>query len=107
MDNQVEFPFAAGSETSKAAARRVDPGKAAIDRAMILEWIRSGGVNGRTDTEIQKALDIPGDTERPRRNELAGRGRTSKRHPFWPKLIEPCPCGTRRNGCVVWVIANG
>lgn len=103
MDQQTEFLFVRGSETSKAAALRVDPGKAEIDRAMILGFIRASGARGATDREIQDEFDMPGDTERPRRNELAGRGRTSRNHPFWPVLIRQN--GEKRDGCAVWVVA--
>ena len=108
MSSEVQFPFAPGSETSKAAARRVDPGKAETDRARILAFVKQFSAHHRPegphDGEIQAALDMSGDTERPRRLELAGRGRTSSKHPFWPVLIRE---GGRHEGRVTWVPANG
>ena len=108
MDNQVQFPFAAGSETSKAAAQRLRPGRAEIDRAMMLSFIkrfvREQRSEGPHDGEIQAGLGMSGDTERPRRNELAGHGRITSKRLFWPVLIVE---GGRHEGRVTWVPANG
>ncbi len=102
---QAEFPFAANSETSKDAARNLNRRKAEDDRAMILACIKSRRSKGCTDREIQDELGMSGDTERPRRNELAGNGRTSGAHKFWPIHIKQS--GERRNGGAVWVAMKG
>lgn len=39
-------------------------------RGAIYEWLTLQGEHGATDEEIQNALRLPGDTERPRRQEL-------------------------------------
>lgn len=43
-------------------------------RSRVLEHLRGRGSHGATDDEIQAALDIDGNTERPRRRELEGMG---------------------------------
>ena len=56
----------------------------------VLEYIRGKGIHGATDSEIQSALKLRGDTQRPRRRELeqAGLIREAIQH---------------RRGCKVWV----
>lgn len=53
--------------TSEAAARKVNPDAL---RSKVLEFIRAKGEEGATDCEIQAALGLSGDTQRPRRWEL-------------------------------------
>jgi|GEM_PF-4803886 hypothetical protein len=43
-------------------------------RGAIYEWLYLRGEEGGTDAEIQAALTLPGDTERPRRGELQAMG---------------------------------
>ena len=98
---QPEFHFVAASETSKAAAQSLNRRKAENDRAEILAFIKARGASGATDRETQDFLKMSGDTQRPRRNELAGNGRTSGAHPFWPIHIKQS--GAKRDGGAVWV----
>jgi hypothetical protein len=53
-------------QTAKVSARRV--------RDRILEELRRRGPTGATDIELQAALELSGDTQRPRRQELQLRG---------------------------------
>lgn len=59
-----------GTPTSKAAAEAIAPTAATL-RAKVLAFIRECGERGATDEEIQNALDMVGNTERPRRGELS------------------------------------
>jgi hypothetical protein len=61
------------SDTSRAAADRIEPTKDTL-RAAVFSYIVQGGLNGATDQEISDALDMPGNTERPRRIELVESG---------------------------------
>jgi hypothetical protein len=56
-------------EASEAAAEHIEPNAETL-RAEVLAFIRGCGDQGATDDEIQTALDMPGNTERPRRWEL-------------------------------------
>ncbi len=56
-------------ETSRAAAEAVKPDAARLRQA-VLRYIQSRGPAGATDQEIQAALGLAGDTQRPRRWEL-------------------------------------
>lgn len=58
-----------GTPTSAAAAARA-AGHADHDRGRILAWLRERGKTGATDDEMQVALDMSGNTQRPRRGEL-------------------------------------
>jgi hypothetical protein len=77
MTTQTELfgpaPAQRHSATSLAAAKSVEP-NANTDRRRILLAIRDAGVRGLTDEELQFGLNLPGDTERPRRNELLEKG---------------------------------
>lgn len=81
------------SDTPRTATAA--PSVAASQRARVLNMIASS-LAGATDDEIQAALKIPGNTERPRRKELETAGRIRK-------------SGTRKNAggraCAVWVAA--
>lgn len=91
------FPPATGItaetlEASVEAAEKIEPNAETL-RAAVLQYIRWCGVMGATDEEIQLALPMAGNTERPRRWEL-----------FKADLIYPE--GHRVNGrgrkCAVW-----
>ncbi len=73
---QREFDFDApphsGPETSREAA--VAMTSAASLRAKVSDFIRARGWHGATDEEIQDALQMDGNTQRPRRWELAKAG---------------------------------
>lgn len=66
-------PPHSGSETSRAAAESIKPNAGTL-RAMVLEFIEAQGERGATDDEIQRALGMEGNTERPRRQELEKMG---------------------------------
>lgn len=55
--------------TSDAAANHIAP-RAGTLRGMVLDFIRSRGVEGATDQEIQTSLGLSSNTENPRRLEL-------------------------------------
>lgn len=77
MSTQETMPFVKGSATSRDAAGAIRP-HADTQRARVFECIQTAGPAGRTDDEIQKLLDMPGDTERPRRVKLVQDGRIKK-----------------------------
>lgn len=60
--------------TTRAAAQTAIKPDAARLRGQVLAYIRSRGASGATDQEIQDALGMSGDTERPRRRELQTAG---------------------------------
>lgn len=62
-------PHQRHSDTSRAAAEAVEP-KAATLRRRVLEYLRSVHPDGATDNEIQAALGMDPNTQRPRRVEL-------------------------------------
>lgn len=72
----MTFPFMP-VETSEAAAEAVDPKNARAIRETVFETIKQSP-NGLTDEELQAALGLPGNTQRPRRWELARAGRIAK-----------------------------
>lgn len=63
----------AGSETSVAAAKSIEPVSGRLRKA-VYEWLKSRGEQGGTDQEIQDALGMADNTERPRRIELVEAG---------------------------------
>lgn len=91
------------SETSKAAAIAIKPHVGPMHRAILqhlhdTEAWASANLVGSTDEEMQRELDMPGSTQRPRRRELQ-----------LAKLIEKS--GTTRKtssgrAAVVWVLAR-
>lgn len=91
MDEQIGLPYAAGSDTSRDAARRMakQPGKIRRDHQRILNVLLSGP---KTDRELQSILEMSGDTERPRRGELVEMGRVYD-------------TGERRERSTLWGIA--
>ena len=66
-------PYQAGSDTSEDAADAIEPDAATV-RGIVLEAIRSAGRNGLTDEEMQIALEMNPNTQRPRRRELVMKG---------------------------------
>jgi hypothetical protein len=68
----LDRPYQRHSETSQEAANSITESRAETDRAKILRYIRAA--YGATDGEIQTALCMDGNTERPRRVELLKRG---------------------------------
>lgn len=90
-------PSVAGSATSEAAAEEIAPDAARL-RARVYGYLQFVGSTGATDEEMQDALNMVGNTQRPRRTELvdAGKVRDSglKRK-------------TKANrGAVVWVVCK-
>jgi len=82
------IPFQAHSDTSREAAEQ-GRSKAPRDRAKCYAALIAAGPEGMTDEEMQRALNLDGSTQRPRRIELmkaalvidSGRRRpTSKGH---------------------------
>lgn len=55
--------------TSREAAKSIAPTAAAL-RDKVLAYLRSRGAYGATDEETQESLQMPGNTQRPRRSEL-------------------------------------
>lgn len=62
-------PYVKHSETSKEAAEAIEPKVSAL-QGMVLKYIQSKGLLGATDQEVQTALGMTGNTQRPRRREL-------------------------------------
>ena len=68
-------PFARESETSRQAAiAKYDAHNSKNQRETIYRWIKFRGAQGATREEIADALDMSGDTVRPRVWELMGAG---------------------------------
>jgi hypothetical protein len=65
--------FANAPITRAAAGVAIRPDAARL-RAKVFEYVKGRGAAGATDAEIQAALDMSGDTERPRRRELQQAG---------------------------------
>jgi hypothetical protein len=78
--------------TSLAAAEAVMP-RTGTQRRRVLEYVASRREHGATDLELQQALALSGNSERPRRIELVEAG--------W--LIES---GLRRRGHIVWKVVQ-
>ena len=62
-------PCQAHSATSRAAAEEIADRTATL-RAKVLAHVRACGEAGATDEEMQAALPMPANTQRPRRREL-------------------------------------
>jgi hypothetical protein len=60
-------------DTSVMAAWRAWP-RSGTQRERVLHWVMGRGEQGATDDEIQDALHLAGNSERPRRLELVERG---------------------------------
>lgn len=78
------------------AARQIEPNAATL-RAAVLAHIRGCAARGATDDEIQLALDLDGNTERPRRWELYKAG-----------VIHAIGYRVNRRGrrCAVWCVGG-
>ena len=87
-------PPHSGAETSRAAAEAIKPGVLTL-RARVLRHIRECGDHGCTDAEGQAALEMSGNTYRPRRLELEQLGRIRQ-----GKTTRKTPSG---RSAVVWV----
>lgn len=77
VDRQLDLfgpPAFTNSPVTRAAAGLAIRPDAARLRAKVFEYIKGRGGDGATDAEIQSALDMSGDTERPRRRELQQAG---------------------------------
>lgn len=79
-------------DTSHAAAVQVMP-RTGTQRRRVLDYIAACGDHGATDLELQHALGLGGNSERPRRVELVT-----------AELI--ADSGRRRRGHIVWVGAH-
>lgn len=66
-------PFQAHSETSRAAAVEIKPDASSL-RRKVLAYLEERGKWGATDEEMQRGLDMPPNTQRPRRVELVTAG---------------------------------
>ena len=77
------------TKTSRAAADRAKLA-ASGQRLQVLNHIRKQGEIGATDKEIQTALDLSGDSQRPRRRELELAGQITESIHF-------------RDGCKIWL----
>ncbi len=71
-DELVAMPVGTGS-TARQAAERIEPVKTAMQKR-VLAFLRERGSRGATDSEMQEALDMGGNTQRPRRIELVAAG---------------------------------
>jgi len=69
----MRAPYQQHSDTSLAAAEAIQSSAATL-RANVLGHIKRMGTMGATDEEIQHALNMQGNTERPRRRELEQAG---------------------------------
>ena len=70
-------PFSFGSPTSEAAAEQIASSAETL-RAEVFAYIKAKGAEGATDDEIQQALGMAGNTQRPRRRELELASRIQK-----------------------------
>ena len=68
-------PFVQGSDTSLLAAEAIQPSAGNL-RQLVHDYIRRSG--GATDEETCEALDMAGNTVRPRRRELELSGQVRK-----------------------------
>ena len=94
-------PCVAHSVTSTLAAERKKP-SIDTDEALVLRFVLERGPRGATDDEIQVALNISGDTERPRRITLTQKNKLKALEIEGYEIVRT----TRKGGkAVVWVIA--
>ena len=70
---EPEPPSVAGSPTSVAAAKEIEPVSGAL-RRQVYAFLRERGRTGATDEEMQDALAMSPSTQRPRRIELVQAG---------------------------------
>lgn len=76
VGDEAESPPFSNATTSKSAADSIKTSAATL-RAQVFDYIRKQGSHGATDEEIQTALSMSGNTERPRRGELEKSGKIS------------------------------
>lgn len=86
-----------GTSTSKLAADRMKP-FAPKQAERVFEFIKSQGDHGATDEEIQTALKMSGNSERPRRHRLLQQGKVRD-----SKNMRPTESGTP---ATVWVAVS-
>jgi hypothetical protein len=91
---EVSLPYQKHSETSRQAAAKATY-CADTQRARILGYIESCGDVGATDKEIQRALELDGSTERPRRIELC------QGEHIRAKVVAGQV--QKRDGCGIWI----
>ncbi len=70
-------PFVQGSDTSLLAATQIQSSAKTL-RQVVLDYLKRLGYLGATDEEICEALDMAGNTVRPRRRELELSGQVRK-----------------------------
>lgn len=88
-------PPHSGSQTSRDAAEAIKPSAATL-RHKVLCYIAEQGDHGATDAEVQEALGMAGNTQRPRRQELETMKLIRKSN-----KTRPTPSGRQ---AVVWVV---
>ena len=88
-------PFQSHSITSIDAAIAIEPRVASL-RDQVYAFIAKCGAEGATDDEIQAALQINPSTQRPRRIELANKGKI--------KRTETTRKTRSGRSAVVWVV---
>jgi hypothetical protein len=95
--NANKMPVHSGTPTSAAAARQI-AGHTKTLRAQVFAYFVRRKDLGATDEEVQRALRMPGNTERPRRQELEEQG----------LVIDSGLKRTTASGreAVVWVLKN-
>ncbi len=74
----MSLPFAAGSDTSRAAAEAMPLSKAAADCARVLEVLRHLGEYGATVDELEVLLELRHQTCSARVSEMANKFGTLK-----------------------------
>jgi hypothetical protein len=72
MSEYIGAPYQSHS-TSKEAAKSILP-KVGTQRHAVMEFIRTQGIKGATDEEVQTALNLRVQSETPRRVELVRDG---------------------------------
>lgn len=93
-------PFEAASETSHAAAVAVMD-TADTKRARVLSWIQRSGSYGATADEIETAINMIGNTVRPRIRELYLLGHIVRKARDGKQVTRPTRSGKQ---AVVWVV---
>lgn len=95
LGGQDEQPPRSNETTSREAAASMRE-SATVLRERVYQAILRSGTTGRTDEELQDALCLSGNTERPRRWELAKAGR----------IVECGETRVTRSGrrAAVWVV---
>lgn len=89
-------PYHNGTLASRAAAEFIRP-SVNSQTSRVLDFLKSQGDHGASDKELQAALNMPGDSQRPRRVWL-------RDHGFIVAKGEPEEI-VLRDGSTVWVVA--